>query len=133
MNTKLEATHAMKTNLEGDTRHEYKVGGVTSHLATRKTRHQQTRHQYEISYYIKSKPNKIFIVSIDQLARFPLFKTFRISIRTIIASFPLSDCNIHMLFGKTICRFCKQAMDNFTWMVLNHVRLPPLTHFTRHK
>ena len=33
---------------------------VTSHLATRKTRHQQTRHQYEISYYIKSKPNMIF-------------------------------------------------------------------------
>ena len=33
---------------------------VTSHLATIKTRHQQTRHQYEISYYIKSKPNMIF-------------------------------------------------------------------------
>ena len=33
---------------------------VTSHLATRKTRHQQTRHQYKISYYIKSKPNMIF-------------------------------------------------------------------------
>ena len=32
----------------------------SSHLATRKTRHQQTRHQYEISYYIKSKPNMIF-------------------------------------------------------------------------
>ena len=31
------------------------VAQVTSHLATRKT-----RHQYEISYYIKSKPNKIF-------------------------------------------------------------------------
>ena len=36
------------------------VAQVTSHLATRKTRHQQPRHQYEITYYIKSKPNKIF-------------------------------------------------------------------------
>ena len=71
------------------------------------------------------------------LSRFPVFKTFRNSIRTMTASFPLSDCNIHMLFGKTIFRFRKQAMpfgrDNFTWMVLNHVRLPPLTHFTRHE
>ena len=31
MNAKLEAMHAIKTNLEGDTRHEYKVGGDTRH------------------------------------------------------------------------------------------------------
>ena len=44
----------------GESCTKFSARTVTSHLATRKTRHQQTRHQYEISYYIKSKPNKIF-------------------------------------------------------------------------
>ena len=98
--------------------------GVTSHLATSKL---ATNMRLVIILnpsliYYFPRPN---YYSIDQLARYPVFKTFRNSIRTITGSFPLSDCNIHMLFGKTIFRFRKQAMpfgrDNFTWMVLNHV------------